>query len=470
MIVTISTTHRPATDLGFLLRKHPDRVQEFPVTYGTAHVFYPEATEERCTVALLLDVDGAALARSSKGAGPSDFTLGQYVNDRPYAASSLLAVAIKRVFSSAFSGTLESNPELAAAALPLEIHLPALPCPGGADGAQAYFAPLGWEVTATELPLDPAFPDWGRSRFVDLTLRGEVRLADALSQLYVLIPALDRARHYWVGEDDVDKLMRHGAGWLAAHPLREDISERYLVHQRSLVNDARDRLLEIGDQDADALAVEDDAEPAVPEPRRRLVHMRHDAVLAELRALRSTAVADVGCGDGALLRPMLEDPSFTRIVGTDVSAVALARAERRLNLERRGESQTARLELFQSSLTYRDARLAGLDALVLMEVVEHVDWDRLPALEAAVFEHARPQHVLVTTPNAEYNALYEGLEDGAMRHPDHRWELTRAQFADWTATIAARYGYLVRYVGIGDEDGALGHPTQMAIFTQEARS
>ena len=339
--------------------------------------------------------------------------------------------------------------------------------PGGPTLAKAIFEPLGWEVVAQEIPLDPEFEDWGDSRFVDLTLRGTLRLADALSQIYVLLPALDGARHYWVGADDIDKLVRHGEGWLAEHPLRDDITRRYLAHRRSLVNEALDRLVEIGGDDAEAVAADVTPEEELSEPRRRLAHVRRDTIVTELKALGAHTVADVGCGDGALLRPLLDDSWFTRVVGTDVSATVLARGARRLNLDRKGESQTSRLELFQSSATYRDARLNGLDAIVLMEVVEHLDWDRLPALESAIFAHARPRHVIVTTPNRDYNALFEFLAEGEMRHPDHRWELTRAEFSDWAQGVAAAHGYAFRIEGVGDEHESLGQPTQMAIFTRE---
>ncbi len=466
MILTITTTHTPATDLGFLLHKHPDRAQSFDLSVGTAHVFYPEATEERCTAALLLEVDALELARGSGRTTTSDFTLGQYVNDRPYAASSLLASAMKRVFSTAVAGTLKSNQALADSALPLEIRIPALPCRGSSDFARQLFAPLGWEVVATAVPLDPEFPEWGDSRYLDLTLTGTVRLADALSQLYVLLPVLDDAKHYWVGDDEIDKLVRHGEGWLEAHPLRDAIARRYLAHQKGLVNQALDRLVEAGGDDPEALPPEATPAEDLPQPRARLAWTRRDAIVAELKALGVRSVADVGCGDGALLRPLLADASFTRIVGTDVSATALARGARRLHVDGMSERQAQRLTLFQSSATYRDERLEGLDAVVLMEVIEHLDLDRLPALESAIFGHARPEFVIVSTPNREYNALYQGMADGALRHPDHRWEFTRDEFTDWATSVWQNYGYRVSISGIGDADPTLGSPTQMAVFSR----
>lgn len=466
MLLTISTTHQPATDLGFLLHKHPDRAQSFEVSAGTAHVFYPEASNDRCIAVLMLDVDSMALARGSGRTTKNDFTLGQYVNDRPYAASSLLASALKRVFSTAFAGTLKSNQALADSAIPLEISIPALPCAAGPDFAKALFEPLGWTVTATPVALDPTFPDWGDSRFVSLTATGTMRLADALSQFYVLLPVLDNAKHYWVAEDEVDKLVRHGEGWLADHPMRDAIARRYLAHSRPLSNQAIERLIEQGGDDAEAVPIEEQPEAEVAAPRLRLAEVRRDAIVAELAALGASKVADVGCGDGALLAPLLKDGRFTKVVGTDVSAVALQRASRRLHIDRMTESQAARIEIFQSSATYRDRRLEGFDAIVLMEVIEHLDIERLPALVTTVFAQAKPTHVLASTPNREHNVRFDSLLDNGFRHPDHRWEMTRGEFAAWADETAAAHGYTVRIVGIGEDDPEVGAPTQMAIFTR----
>ncbi|GIH28212.1 3' terminal RNA ribose 2'-O-methyltransferase Hen1 [Acrocarpospora phusangensis] len=486
MLLTISTTHRPATDLGFLLHKHPDKVQEFTQSFGTAQVFYPEAGEERCTAALLLDVDPVRLVRS-RGASSPDFSLGQYVNDRPYAASSLLASAMAEVFRTARAGRCKARPELAGQAIPLEIFLPALPCRGGAELAHRVFEPLGWQVEALAVPLDEGFPEWGDSRYVRLTLRGELRLADALNQLYVLLPVLDDAKHYWVASDEVDKLIRAGEGWLATHPARTLITRRYLNRRAALTRAALARLAEIGDDLEDALeppVEEEAAEPTalspeaaqlledttpnaevVEEPAKAtpLNVLRREAVLAALADTGARTVIDLGCGSGQLVGALLADKTITKIAGVDVSAHALTLAARKLKLDRMAEARRARLDLFQGSLTYGDARFAGYDAAVLMEVVEHLDPPRLPALERVVFGGAKPRHVIVTTPNSEYNVRYETLV--GMRHPDHRFEWTRAEFRAWAESVAARYDYAVAYRPVGDDDPELGPPTQMAIFT-----
>ncbi|SCG79735.1 3' terminal RNA ribose 2'-O-methyltransferase Hen1 [Micromonospora echinaurantiaca] len=473
MLLTLTTTHRPATDLGHLLVKHPDRAHSFDVPVGTAHVFYPEAGEQRCTAALLLDVDPQRLAggrRRGRQPAPEGFTLGRYVNDRPYAASSLLSSALSKVYRSALRGESRERPELAGTPIPLEVNVPVLRCRGGAEVAVRLFAPLGWSVTARAIPLDEQHPEWGDSRYVDLTLTGTVRVADALNHLYVLLPVLDDAKHYWVAPDEVDKLLRAGAGWLADHPERGMITRRYLAHRRALAGLALARLAEQRLADEPAAAEPDAVDESVAEGSVRqpsLAARRREAVLAALTEAGATRVLDLGCGGGALLAALVGDRRFTEVVGTDVATHALALAARRLRLDRLPERQRDRVRLWQSALTYRDDRLRGYDAAVLMEVVEHVDPARLPALEDTVFGHARPGTVVVTTPNVEYNVRYDGLPAGRLRHPDHRFEWTRAEFAAWVDRVATSYGYSAVIRGVGDDDPEVGTPTQLAVFTRE---
>ncbi|MBM0126354.1 3' terminal RNA ribose 2'-O-methyltransferase Hen1 [Pimelobacter simplex] len=468
MLLTVTTTHRPATDLGHLLHKHPDRVQAFPQSFGTATVFYPEAGEDRCTVALLLDVDPVRLARS-RGRKSPDFSLAQYVNDRSYAASSLLGVAMADVFSTARRGRCASRQELADSAIPLEIAIPVLPCRGGPDIAHRLFGPLGWSVEAAPVPLDDAHDDWGDSRYVDLRLTGVVRLADALNQLHVLLPVLDESKHYWQGPDEVDKLMRSGEGWLATHPDAALIARRYLGRSGGMTRAALARLAELGDEVEAAVDPAEDDDVLQPAERRvPLNTQRHEAVHQVLLDLGARSVIDLGCGSGRFLDRLVRTPAFTRIAGADVSTRSLQHAARRLHLDRMSERQAERVQLFQGALTYEDERYAGFDAAVLMEVVEHVDPPRLEALEHVVLGVARPGAVVVTTPNGEYNVRYEGLV--GMRHPDHRFEWTRAEFAAWSDRVAAAYGYTVERRGIGELDDTLGTPTQLAVFTRKEGS
>lgn len=476
MFLTISTTGtpgRPATDLGFLLHKHPGRAQAFSTSYGTAHVFYPEADDRRCTAALLLEVDPVALVRRGKGkgrGGAPDAALAQYVNDRPYAASSLLAVALSSVFSSAMRGVCNARPERAGQPLPLRIEVPALPARGGPELVRRLFEPLGWNVTAEPVALDAEFPEWGDSRYVRLVLEsGASTLAEALRHLYVLLPVLDDAKHYWVSSDEVDKLLRAGEGWLPEHPEQKLITSRYLSRRWSLTRQAMERLELVRLAEADDSEVEDidnavEAETEAEEKPAPLAVQRREAILDALRASGAARVLDLGCGQGQLVQALLKDARFTEIVGLDVSVRALTIAGRRLKLDRMGERQAARVRLLQGSLAYTDNRLKGYDAAVLSEVIEHLDLPRLPALEYAVFGSARPRTVLVTTPNVEYNVRWESLPAGHARHGDHRFEWTREEFRAWATAVAERHGYDVAFRPVGPEDPEVGSPTQMAVF------
>ncbi|MEU1513588.1 3' terminal RNA ribose 2'-O-methyltransferase Hen1 [Streptomyces sp. NPDC005811] len=477
MFLTITTTgtpDRPATDLGYLLHKHPGKSQAFSTSYGTAHVLYPEADADRCTAALLLEVDAVALVRRGKGkgrGGAPDAALAQYVNDRPYAASSLLAVALSGVFSSAMRAVCAAKPELPAHARPLRIEVPVLPARGGPGLVRALFEPLGWTVTADPVVLDSAFPEWGDSRYVRLVLESQtLTLAEALRHLYVLLPVLDDAKHYWVSPDEVDKLLRAGEGWLSEHPEQRLITSRYLSRRWSLTRQAMERLELVRLAETDDSAVEDidnavEAEAETEEKPTPLAVQRRDAIIGALRAAGAARVLDLGCGQGQLVQALLKDPKFTEIVGVDVSMRALTIAARRLKLDRMGERQASRVRLVQGSLAYTDTRLKGYDAAVLSEVIEHLDLPRLPALEYTVFGAARPRTVLVTTPNVEYNVRWESLPAGHVRHGDHRFEWTREEFRAWAAAVAERHGYTVEFVPVGPDDPEVGPPTQMAVFT-----
>jgi len=456
MFLSIATTHRPATDLGFLLIKHPERVHETELPFGKAMVFFPEAREDRCEAALVLDIDPVVLVR---GRGQGEGLLDQYVNDRPYAATSFLSVALDRAFRTAMTGVSKDRPDLANTPIPLEICVSPLPAHGGEALVRTLFEPLGWTVTAERIEgVD------GPSRYVSLTLNGMKRVADALTHLYVLIPVLDDDKHYWVGDDEVDKLLAKGGAWLAAHPQKDVIARRYLKHRRSL---ARAALARLSPEEADVAegAVPRDAAEEALEAPIRLHDQRLEAVTRALADSGAAVVADLGCGEGKLLARLVRDRRFTRLIGLDASARALERAADRLKLNLAGGLEQQRVTLLHGALTYRDERWKEADAAVLVEVIEHLDPDRLPAMAKVVFGTARPKTVIVTTPNAEHNVLFPNL-NGGYRHPDHRFEWTRDQFRAWAAEVVECFGYSAIFSAIGTPDERHGPPTQMAVFVR----
>ncbi|MEM9089861.1 MAG: 3' terminal RNA ribose 2'-O-methyltransferase Hen1 [Cyanobacteria bacterium P01_F01_bin.53] len=468
MLLTITTTHQPATDLGYLLHKHPGRCQSFPLGFGKVHVFYPEASEERCTAALLLDVDPVGLVRGKAGRWQKK-TVEQYVNDRPYVASSLLSVAISKVLGTALSGRCKPRPELVAQPIPLVVGLPVLPCREGEDFLRQLFEPLGYVVESEAIALDDSFDNWPQSEYRSVTLTHTVKLSDLLSHLYVLVPVLDEDKHYWFGTDEIEKLLHHGEGWLKDHPMKEQIAHKYLKRQRRMTRVALERLMDGDDPDAEAAAAAEGWKAMAAKKPVTLNQQRLGRVAEVLKELKAKRVVDLGCGEGNLLRSLLEDKYFERLTGVDVSHRELETAKKRLRLDDLPFHQQSRIRLMQGALTYRDDRLQGYDAATVVEVIEHMDLARLTAFERVLFDFAQPPVVIVTTPNSEFNVMFPTLTPGAMRHKDHRFEWTRQEFQDWAQGICSRWGYSVSFESIGFEDSEVGSPTQMGVFVKEGK-
>jgi 3' terminal RNA ribose 2'-O-methyltransferase Hen1 len=456
MLLTITTTYQPATELGYLLHKHPDKCQSFALSFGQAHVFYPEADNQQCTAALLLDVNPVKLVRGKSA------TLQQYVSDRPYVASSFLSVAISQVFSTALGGRCKDRPELAQTPIPLTAKLSVLPCRGGEVILRELFEPLGYKVSIQRHHLDEKFPNWGESRYFTVELEHTVTLSDLLSHLYVLIPVLDDEKHYWVGDEEIEKLLRHGEGWLTNHPAKEQIAKRYLKRQQRLTRLALAQLTL--EEDPNSVEESHDKEEAVVEKPLSLNKQRLNAVVTALKNSNAKRVIDLGCGQGNLLKMLLKDSFFEKVTGVDASYRSLEVAQEKLDRLRLPRNQWERLQLIQGALTYQDKRFKGYDAAAVIEVIEHLDLYRLNSFERVLFEFAKPQTVLVTTPNIEYNVKFETLPAGKLRHRDHRFEWTRQEFQNWANSVAEKFNYKVEYQPIGEEDTEVGSPTQMAIF------
>ncbi|GAA4385462.1 3' terminal RNA ribose 2'-O-methyltransferase Hen1 [Hymenobacter koreensis] len=477
MLLTISTTHQPATDLGYLLHKNPARLQSVEVAYGKAHIFYPEATPERCTAALLLDIDPIGLVRNHRGPAGEGFALEQYVNDRPYVASSFLSAALAKSFNTALNGTCKDRPELPDQQWPFEVTVAVVPA-ASAELLRRLFEPLGYAVQVNTHPLDPTESTWGDSRYHTLQLAHQaLRLRDLLSHLYVLIPVLDNEKHYWIGAAEAEKLLHRGGEWLPRHPDREFITRRYLRFAE-FVNPTLQRLLEGEGTEENELAealeaatgevgafeASQAAEAGAARASQSLHDLRLDRVAEEIRRLGAKRVLDLGCGEGKLARRLLQIPHVEHILATDVSHRELQRAHERLHVAEMPPRQRERLTLTQSSVLYHDPRLVGYDAAAVVEVIEHLDESRLAAFEQVVFARAQPGAVLVTTPNADYNQRYETLSAGQFRHQDHRFEWTRTQFLAWAEGVAERHGYHVRVEPLGPEAAEVGAPSQLAVF------
>ncbi|MCP3969105.1 MAG: 3' terminal RNA ribose 2'-O-methyltransferase Hen1 [Rhodobacteraceae bacterium] len=401
-----------------------------------------------------LDVDPVGLVRGKNR--QSDGLLAQYVNDRPFAASSFLSVAIGRAFAQTMAGKSKDRQALADRALPFEIRIVPVALSGDLKMVTRLFGPLGYTIVSPTAV--------GEHQVIDLVVSATLRLADILKHLYVLVPVLDNFKHYYVSEEEIDNLLAKGEGWLSEHPEKELISRRALKHRRSLTNMALARLEETPphkDETEEARKLKPEEQLESP---MRLHALRLDTVAEVLRQHSVSSVLDLGCGEGKLMSRLVKERGLERIVGVDTSVRTLEAAHRKLRLHQAGDAMASRMSLQMGSLTYGDRRWQGFDAATLVEVIEHIEPHRLSALVLSLFADARPRVVVMTTPNREYNVLFDGLKDGTLRHPDHRFEWTRAEFESWANEVADEHGYAVRFAPLGPVDDIHGGPSQMAVF------
>lgn len=461
--------HTPASNLGYLLHKHPDRKNSKDLNWGEAHIFFPEVKDSTATAVLLLEVDSLKLQKGSKSSGNP--MLSNYINDRPFVASSLLSTAISKCFGTAMNGRCQEDQSLADTEYDFTVKLAALPCKGQEQLLHDLFEPLGYDVTTTGFPLNNNFPEWGQSKYYNLELKATKKLGDILSHIYLMIPVLDIEKHYWVGKEEIEKLVRHGQDWLPGHPLRKLIIGRYLRKSGELARQANKLFKEMNIDEADLVVEEEEQEETIPTPNEEkplnLHSERHLQVIHILKKLGSQRIVDLGCGEGKFLRRLADDPHFTKIVGLDISIKALEVAKIKLRLDRASKDKRDRIKLMHGSLMYQDSRIKGFDAATVIEVIEHMEAYQLQAFERVVFEFTKPQNVIVTTPNVEYNVLFENLPEGKHRHGDHRFEWTRLEFQTWATRISTMFGYTVEFHSIGPEHPEHGAPSQMAIFTRK---
>lgn len=456
MLLEINTTHKPATDLGYLLHKHPDRLQTVELSVGNAHVFYPEANEDSCTACLMLDINPVDLVRGDRGR--NSYLQQDYVNDRPYTSNSFFSTALVKAFGSAVNGTCHTKPELAQTAIPLKVKIHCLKVDCDKSYINKLFEPLGYKVSYETIQLDTKFPSWGESKVVNLTIEKTTTLKELLSQLYVFMLVFDNDRHYWISKNDIDVLIRRGENWLENHPEKDWITKRYLKNLRTLTNEALLRLASV-----DELVEE---EP-IQERKINLHQQRLNKAFELLKASGAESILDIGCGEGKLLKLLLKEGQFKTIAGMDVSFGELQKAKENLYLDQASPAMRHRIKIFQGSVTYKDERLKNYDAVVMVEVIEHLDEERLPAMEKVVFGFSKPSTVILSTPNSEYNVVFEKLKAETFRHDDHRFEWTRKEFSDWCNKICKEFKYEVEIHPVGQEEENIGAPSQLAVFERK---
>ena len=470
VLLTISTTHRPGDGPGLPAAQAPrPGAGVRPVLRHRDACFYPEATDERCTAALLLEVDPVRLARGRRGRARRTSRLGA-VRQRPPVRRVVAARrgAGRRLPHRPQRVAATSRPELADRPIPLEIALPVLPCRGGAELAAPALRAARLDGRGRADRRSTSASRSGATRATSGSgCTGTVRLADALNQLYVLLPVLDDAKHYW-------QALRRGR---QAAPLRRRVAGRApgagadhpplpRPRRAALTQAALARLAELGDDVEEALEPpttrrsaqpEEDRVPLnAPAPRGRA---RRPARAAG-RARSSTSAA----GRASSLRALLDDPAFTEVAGVDVSTRALQLAARRLRLDRMSERQRERVALFQGALTYADHRFDGLrrrgadggrrarrPAAARRPSSESSSAQRGPGAVARDHAERRVQRAL------------RGADRAAPPRPPVRVDAGRVRRVVPTAS-RRRTATPSSSGGIGDDDPRLGAPTQLAVF------
>ncbi len=471
MQLSITTTHKPATDLSYLLHKNPDKVQTFDITGGKAYVFYPETTDEKCTATMILNIDTLEMIKNQKKS-MSDFALKGYVNDRPFVASSFLSSAISSIYSSALNGNSKEKSEVVNKKIPLEVFISVINVSGGENLIKRFFEPLGYEIKIEKYELNENFKSWGESNYFSLTLKNIITLKELLTHLYILIPVFDNEKHYWVSTKDVDILLKKGEGWLENHPEKEFITKRYFKNIKSLSNLYNKKSIDDIEESQKNVDSEENNEnefeeinQIIKETKIKLDKQRLNYVYEKLIESGMKSIIDMGCGEGKLLKLLITNKQFEKIAGTDVSFNNLLKAKERLNFEEMSQKFKERIELFQSSLTYKDKRFSNYESCAIVEVIEHIDVERLESFEKSIFECSKFKYIILTTPNADYNINYKSLNKQNLRHSDHRFEWTKDEFKSWIDKICEKYKYNAKISGVGEFDEQSGHPTQVVEFS-----
>lgn len=463
MLLTITSEGDNSQDLSYLLHKNPDKVQMFNITGGKAHVFYPEYSKKKTTVALLLDIDTIEIIRNIR-LPDNGFMLKNYINDRPYVASSFTSHAISEVFSSALNGKCKLKPELVELEMDFEININVLKIKGGNSAwINKIFEPLGYKVEFKRHFLNENFTQWGESNYYSVKLKNNITLQKLLSQLYVLLPVFDYEKHYFISTNEIDKLLDKGKEWLSGHPEKDIITKRYLNNLKKYYNPALERLNENNNEDLYKEEIENINDVEV-EKKLSLNKQRLKTVFDKVKDSGYTSIMDLGCGEGKLLKMLLKDSKFSKITGMDVSYSELQKAKDNLYYEELSDKQKERLTLIQGSLLYKDERLKNHEVATVIEVIEHLELFSLKYLEKVLFSYLKPNMIIITTPNSEYNQKYENLENELFRHHDHRFEWSRKEFYDWLKNIQNEYKYNFEVFEIGESDNLLGSPTQMAVL------
>jgi 3' terminal RNA ribose 2'-O-methyltransferase Hen1 len=445
MQLSLTVRGSGADVVSYLIAKNPNNPYERDEKGFKVRLVYPIFTTEEVQFVIYVKPDPIDLVRNSSDL----YDITHYINDREFAVSSLFITTIRKALGTALNGKPdeeyqqwvghEFDMELAFGPVATDLHDKEI-----AD----LFEPIGYKVEIERGV--SSIREKSSARYI--TLSGRQSVQNALKHVSILIPVIDNYKHYFLDEREIEKLDRYGEGWLEDHPLKQMIVKRALRFNALI---SQSKFYEKKQRNSDY----DESKKV------RLNDLRYEAILNLIKLLpHKESIVDLGAGEGRLSVQLGFVEGIKEILSIEPSNKSRIRAIERFEQVNVKEGYVEPQSL-PGSLYYFDSRLQNKDVIVLCEVIEHIEEDRLPKIFDMILSDYRPKTLIVTTPNQEYNVLYE-LND-EMRHDDHRFEWTRAQFAQNVETWTEKYPYEVSIQGIGEEHDVYGHPTQMAIFRRE---
>jgi 3' terminal RNA ribose 2'-O-methyltransferase Hen1 len=447
MQLSIKVTGQGAGVVSHLISKNPHNLYERNEKGHTVRLVYTTSSEEETEFLLYVVPDPIELVRNS----PDLYNITQYINDREFAVSSLFCSFIRTALGTALNGKpKEEYRSWVDHELQLELRFGPLASSLSDKQIQQLFEPLGYKI-GIDYGDFTVFKEKSTARY--LTIKGTKTLQTSLRHVFVLIPVLDDYKHYFIDEREVEKLERYGEGWLEFHPLADLIIKRSLRF-RDVIAKSNFKVSDEKDLNFRNKA------PSKP----RLNDMRYEAIVKQVQSLTNkSTVIDMGAGEGKLSVQLGFIPGIQEILAVEPSQREHIRAKERFEKAKQIEG-FLEPSLLWGSLFYTDDRLRNKDVMILCEVIEHINEDRLPGIMELIFRENRPRTFLITTPNQEYNAIYDLGEN--MRHNDHRFEWSREEFQNRCQNWIANVPYSVVFAGIGEEQEPYGFPTQMAIFSR----
>ncbi|PYF06198.1 3' terminal RNA ribose 2'-O-methyltransferase Hen1 [Ureibacillus chungkukjangi] len=446
MQLTIRGTGQDIQVISYLLAKNPNNLYERRVSGHLVRMFFSQFSEEEVEVTFFVTPDPIELSRNNSKV----YDITSYINDREFVVSSIFCTFLRTALGTALNGKpVEEYEPWVNHPFPLEFSFGPVASQLTDQDIQSLFQPLGYavEITYGEADYNMDFKSKSSARFI--TLKGSTTLQMGLRQLFVLIPVLDNYKHYYIDEQEVEKIVRYGEGWLDKHPKREFILRQAL------------RFKEVYGQFENQHTKKENESS----PKLRLNDLRYDKIVGKVNQLkRKETVVDLGSGEGKLSEKLGFIDGVKEILAVEPSESATLKALKRFEKAAQDKNFVKPRQIF-GSLFYYDERLKGKDVLILCEVIEHIDEYRLPKIIQTILQDYRPRTLIITTPNQEYNEVY-GM-GGDYRHPDHRFEWTREEFQTWCKTQNENHEYNIAFDGIGEEHELHGYPTQMCLFTRK---